>query len=246
MAGTSKTGKSNNQSKNSIKNNNSNQSQKNTKKNKIDSTYTRERKAAAINALKEEDNSREREIYLFIYLAVAIFLLCSNFGWCGVVGDFISNIIFGLFGTVSYVIPIFAFFSAAFLFANGAQKKIVKRVSCAAIFLVVLAFIFQLISGVDKVGIKDLYSVGADHELGGGVVLGGIIVLLHKLIGLTGCIIIIILMSIIGFIVVMDVSIIDMLKNKKMYQITMMIMKIIIQVCGIIVMHLTECRIRMF
>lgn len=210
MAGTNKTGKNNNQSKN----NNSKQG-KNNQKNKIDSTYTRERKDAAVKALKEEDNSREREIYLFVYLAVAIFLLCSNFGWCGVVGDFISNIIFGLLGTVSYVIPIFAFFSAAFLFANGAQKKIVKRVSCAAIFLVVLAFIFQLISGVEGVGIKELYTNGADHELGGGVLLGGIIVLLHKLIGLTGCIIVIILMSIIGFIVVMDVSIIDMLKSKK-------------------------------
>ena len=212
MAGTNKTGKNNNQSKNSAKSSNVKQAKKN---NKIDSTYTRERKEAAINTLKEDDNSREREIYLFVYLAVAIFLLCSNFGWCGVVGDFISNIIFGLFGTVSYVIPIFAFFSAAFLFANGAQKKIVKRVSCAGIFLVVLAFIFQLISGVEKVGIKELYTTGADHELGGGVLLGGIIVLLHKLIGLTGCIIIIILMSIIGFIVVMDVSIIDMLKTKK-------------------------------
>ncbi len=208
MAGTGKTGKNNNKARSNPKSNNGQKKSK-----KVDNTYTTERKNAAIKALKEEEDPRQREIYLFIYLAVALFLLCSNFGWCGVVGDFISNIIFGLFGTVSYVIPIFVFFTAAFLFANGVQKKIVKRVSCAAIFLVVLAFVFQLIAGVKDVGIKELYTNGAQHELGGGVLLGGLILLLHKLIGLTGCIIVIILMSIIGFIVVMDTSIIDMIKN---------------------------------
>jgi len=213
MAGTNKTGKSNNQTKKNTRKTQGGSKGRNTRP-QVDNSYTKQRKAAAMKALAEEgDNSRKREIYLFIYLAVSIFLLCSNFGWCGVVGNFISSIIFGLFGTVSYIIPIFAFFTAAFLFANGAQKKIVKRVSCAAIFLVVIAFIFQLIAGVKGVGIKELYVNGADHELGGGVILGGLVILLHKLIGLTGCIIVIILMAIIGFIVVMDVSIIDMLKN---------------------------------
>ena len=48
----------------------------------IDNTYTKKRKEAAVKALSPEESSRRMEIYLFIYLAVAVFLLCSNFGWC--------------------------------------------------------------------------------------------------------------------------------------------------------------------
>ena len=77
----------------------------------ISTQYTKERKAAARAALEEDDSpSRRNEIYVFIYLAVSVFLICSNFGWCGVVGDFISKIMFGLVGTVSYILPLYIFF----------------------------------------------------------------------------------------------------------------------------------------
>ena len=180
----------------------------------IDNTYTKKRKEAAVKALSPEESSRRMEIYLFIYLAVAVFLLCSNFGWCGVAGDFISGIIFGLVGTVAYLIPIYGFLSVGFLLVNGRHKKIVKRVLCVGIFLVVIAFICQLITGADDATISSLYKDGADVKKGGGVILGGILVLLHKLIGTTGSIIVILLLTVIGIIVVMDVSIIDMIKDK--------------------------------
>ncbi len=181
--------------------------------NRVNNTYTAERKSAAKKALEEPESSRANEIWIFIYLAVAVFLLCSNFGWCGVVGDFISNIIFGLVGTVAYLVPIYLFFSAAFLLSNGAHRKIIKRVLCVGIFLVVIGFICQLITGVDGAGLVSLYKDGATDKKGGGVILGGILVLLHKLIGTIGCIIVIILLTIIGIIVVMDVSLITMIKN---------------------------------
>lgn len=181
--------------------------------NRIDNTYTRQRKNAAKQALDDPENARSSEIMIFVYLAVAVFLLCSNFGWCGVVGDFISKIIFGLLGTVTYIVPIYLFFSAAFLLSNGAHKKIIKRVLCVGIFLIVIAFICQLISGTSGMGIGALYKDGANYKKGGGVILGGLLVLLHKLTGTTGSIIVIVLLTIIGIIIVMDVSILDMLKN---------------------------------
>lgn len=181
--------------------------------NKVNNTYTRERKAAARKALEEPDNSRTGEIWIFVALAVAVFLLCSNFGWCGVAGNFVSDIIFGLVGTVAYLVPIYGFFSAAFLISNGAHKKIIKRVLCVGIFLIVIAFICQLITGTDDVGIVSLYKDGAVQKKGGGVILGGLLVFLSKLIGTTGSIIVIILLTVIGIIVVMDVSLINMIKD---------------------------------
>lgn len=181
--------------------------------NKVDNTYTRERKAAARKALEEQDDSRIGEIWIFVALAVAVFLLCANFGWCGVAGDFVSDIIFGLVGTVAYLVPVYGFFSAAFLISNGAHKKIIKRVLCVGIFLIVIAFICQLITGTDDAGIVSLYKDGAGDKKGGGVILGGLLVLLSKLVGTTGSVIVIILLTIIGIIVVMDVSLINMIKD---------------------------------
>lgn len=213
MAGTNKSGKTNT-ANNRGSSGKTTSAKKNSNSKKIDSTYTRERKNAAVKALAEEGNSRRSEIYLFVYLAVAVFLVCSNFGWCGVVGNFISKIIFGLAGSVSYILPVYLFLSAAFLLSNGAQKRIVKRVLCVAIFILAAAFILQLISGAEDVTIKSLYLDGANHKKGGGVLLGGILALLYKLTGLTGSIIVIVLLTIIGIIVVMDVSIVDTVKNK--------------------------------
>lgn len=161
-----------------------------------------------------KSDPKKNEIWLFVYLAVAVFLLCSNFGWCGVVGNAISGVIFGLFGSVSYILPIYLFFSAAFLLSNGAQKTIVKRVLCVGIFLVVIAFICQLLNGADDMTIKLLYKNGATDKRGGGVILGGILVILYKLIGLTGSVIITVLLTIIGIIIVLDTSIIGFMKTK--------------------------------
>lgn len=170
-------------------------------------------KKNSVNKHKNND-PRRNEIYLFIYLAVMVFLLLSNFGWCGPVGRFFSHILFGLFGTIAYILPVYIFVAAGFLLSNGAQKKVVKRVLCIGLFLIVAAFIFQMTEALDTASLKSLYSDGANDKKGGGAILGGILILLYKLIGLTGSIIVTVLLAIIGIIVVLDVSIIDMLKYK--------------------------------
>ncbi len=217
MAANNKTVQSKNRSNGTSKSNG--QGSRNTSskgKNTANNQYTKDRKAAARAALVDEpdNSSRRNEIYVFIYLAIAVFLICSNFGWCGVVGDFISKIMFGLVGTVSYILPLYIFLSAAFLFSNGAHRKVIKRVLCVAIFIVALAFICQLIVGPEGETVKSLYKNGSINKQGGGVILGGLIVVLNKLIGFTGCVIVTILLIIIGIIIVMDVSIIDTMKSR--------------------------------
>ena len=166
------------------------------------------------NVTVRQPDPRTNEIKLFIYLAVSIFLLCSNFGWCGVIGDFFSGVFFGLFGTVTYILPFYLFLTAAFLLANGAKKRVIKRVFCVALLIITAAFVFQLIMGFNGMTAKKLYELGSKDKRGGGVLLGGALVLLHKGIGLTGCIIVTVLLGIIGIIIVMDVSLIEAIKNK--------------------------------
>ncbi|MBQ9278953.1 MAG: hypothetical protein IJ224_10015, partial [Lachnospiraceae bacterium] len=90
MASTGRNGSSSQNRRNTVNNSNrANNSRNNTNRNRGNSSSR--------NSKKEYD-PRRNEIYLFVYLAVTVFLLLSNFGWCGPIGRFFSNIMFGLFG----------------------------------------------------------------------------------------------------------------------------------------------------
>ena len=161
-----------------------------------------------------QEQARKNEIHLFICMAVCTFFFISNFGWCGVVGNFFAKFMFGLFGVVEYVLPLYIFLTEAFLLSNGAKKAVVNRVLCVGLFIVAAAFIFQLTAGADHMTAKLLYEQGAQEKKGGGFILGGLLVVLHNLIGKPGAIIVIALLIIIGIIVVMNVSLIDFAKER--------------------------------
>ena len=133
-----------------------------------------------------QEQARKNEIHLFICLAVCTFFFISNFGWCGVVGNFFAKFMFGLFGVVEYVLPLYIFLTEAFLLSNGAKKAVVNRVLCVGLFIVAAAFIFQLTAGADHMTAKLLYDQGAQEKKGGGFILGGLLVVLYNLIGKPG------------------------------------------------------------
>ena len=161
-----------------------------------------------------QEQAKKNEIHLFICMAVCTFFFISNFGWCGVVGNFFAKFMFGLFGVVEYVLPLYIFLTEAFLLSNGAKKAVVNRVLCVGLFIVAAAFIFQLTAGADHMTAKLLYEQGAQEKKGGGFILGGLLVVLHNLIGKPGAIIVIALLIIIGIIVVMNVSLIDFARER--------------------------------
>ena len=186
-----------------------------TKKSNSDSSRTRN---SNNRTYKKQRSPRHNEIMIYIYLAICIFLMCSSFGWCGVVGKYVSMFLFGLTGSIAYLLPIYIFLSAAFILSNGVQKEIVKRVLCVGIFLLAIAFVCQLVNGTEGMTAKTLYMQGATAKRGGGFLLGGILVLLHKLIGFTGCIIVTVLLTIIGIVIVVDISFLDIIKNRVQYE----------------------------
>ena len=185
--------------------NNATNSSKSSNSSKRTNTYSKQN--------YEYDDTRRREVLLFVDLAIAIFWFCSNLGWCGVVGNIFSKFIFGLTGTVAYVLPLYFFASRAYLLANGPKRWLVKKVLCFGLFIIAASFIFQLISGVDGVTIKELYSAGSEKKAGGGVILGGLLALLYKLIGITGSIIVIVLITIIAIVVALNFSIVKAIKH---------------------------------
>ena len=157
--------------------------------------------------------ARVREIYLFVYLAVSVFMLCSNFGICGSVGNVISGFFFGLFGFTQYLLPFYLFFAAAFILSNGPKKSIIRKLIWIAVLLMVISFIAQLVHGVETVTAKSLYMDGYSDHKGGGFIFGGILTLLYKLIGKVGVIILTILLTIVAVIMITGFSVINGMKR---------------------------------
>ena len=60
------------------------------------------------------DVAIRNEIFLIILFAVAAFLFVCNFGIAGVVGNTLSNVMFGIFGLTAYVMPLVIFLMIAF------------------------------------------------------------------------------------------------------------------------------------
>ena len=78
---------------------------------------------------KEASVPFRSEVILLLVLAVCIIWFISHFGIGGFVGEKISSLSFGLFGMMSYLVPICVFVGAAFFISNRdngiANKKLV-------------------------------------------------------------------------------------------------------------------------
>lgn len=162
---------------------------------------------------KDLSPERVREIYLLIYLAIAIFLMCANFGICGMAGNAISCLFFGFFGRIQYIMPIYFFLAIAFILANGPKKSVIRKIIWIGIAFVITASIFQLLSGTDIKSFKELFNLGYEKRAGGGIFAGGLTILLIKLISKVGMIILLVVLSFVTIIEVTGISLINFIKN---------------------------------
>lgn len=204
------------------KSNNSSKS-KNTRETKVRSSKAKgtatKSETEKVSRIIDDDEEKAlgpekvREIYLFVYLAIAIFMLCANFGICGVAGNAISGLFFGLFGRIQYIIPVYFFLSLAFILANGPRKSVIRKIIWSGVALLITAAVFQLASGFDKVTAKSLFLDGYDKKTGGGLLAGGIVVLLNMLISKVGVMIILVVLTFVTIIEVTNVSLVSFIKN---------------------------------
>ncbi|MEI3339637.1 MAG: DNA translocase FtsK [Eubacterium sp.] len=126
-----------------------------------------------------QDFPWERELLLFVILAVSILIFISNIGKGGVVGGYLSSFFFGLFGILSYVFPVVLFLIAAFLISNrntggkGAAysgRVILKTVSGVLLFLFLCAFAHLVYHDTETVNYITLFRDSASHKSGGGLI----------------------------------------------------------------------------
>ena len=155
------------------------------------------------------------EIIILSALAAGILLLISNFGIGGFVGDAVSSVLFGLFGTIAYIIPILLFIGIAFVISNKGNSIAYIKTAAGAGFTLMVCTLFQLIMNEYTAGTRlfSYYKISSMHKDGGGL-LGGIVVsALCPAIGVIGTYVIVIILCIICLVIITEKSFIRVVKK---------------------------------
>ena len=147
------------------------------------------------------DDSVKDEIYLIVLLAVCVLLFFCIIGVCGTVGNMFRGVMFGMFGFISYVIPMIIFFAASFCVSNQGNRYAMRKFISAMILCVIFAVICDLITGSlakdSAYSIIDIYKRCSEGRSGGGVIGGTIAWIFVHMMGMAGAVFI----SVVGTIV---------------------------------------------
>ena len=169
----------------------------------------------------EHDIKIRNEIKLLLALLVTCLVFVSNFGLLSPLGDYISKFLFGLFGVISYPLPIIIFLGVAFLISNIKNRKAVVKFIAGVVLCLLISAMIQLIfyGYKEEVSALSYYTTCGNKKSGGGL-LGALIVhALASTTGIVGAYIILLIFIIITLILMTERSFIGGVKkgSKKVY-----------------------------
>lgn len=141
-----------------------------------------------------------REITFIVIILFCILMLLSFFDLCGVVGNAISYISFGLFGILAYLFPVLLLVAAGFSLSNP-KNRMVKRkiIYCSLMYLAFMA-VFQWIMDDTVKNVWGFYTISAKNHSGGGLLGGSICYILEILLGRVGSLLVLLALIILLFI----------------------------------------------
>ena len=115
------------------------------------------------------------EVYLWISLAVALFLFLSNFGICGIVGNTLRDAMLGCFGWMGYVFPVFLAVTIGLVAYNNMNTKVISKIVAVVLLYINMCLLFDLLSYSDnRIDVLKYYKYGSKGEFGGGLVGGAL------------------------------------------------------------------------
>ena len=158
-----------------------------------------------------------KEVYMWIAVALTLFLFLSNFGICGIVGNALRSVMLGCFGWMGFVFPVVLTIIVGIIAYNEINSSIVsKAVTIGGLFFDLCLF-FHLFSygGMEK-SFNYFYTEGASGNFCGGIVGGFLGEILHSLLGLTGAYIIAVVILIICIVVLTERSIMSVIQRRGM------------------------------
>ena len=169
----------------------------------------------------EQERMISNELTLLILLAVAILLFLCNFGIIGPVGNAISGFLFGMFGLLAYIAPVFIFIAAGFGISNQGNHIAVLKLTASIILFFILGAFLHLFQGdlSQSAGysIGELYTLGKDSKLGGGVLFGSLAYLLYSLLDTIGSVLILLVLAIGCIVIITEKSFFHSVKKGGAY-----------------------------
>lgn len=163
----------------------------------------------------------QKEIILWMIVAVSLLLFISNFGVGGIVGNGISGFLFGLFGLIAYIFPIILLAGSFFAVSNKGNTFAILKLVSAILFVIFLCVLFSLITyGSEMVPPIRAFADSRDHKNSGGIVGGALAFLLVKAFGIIGSYIIDIIVLIISLVLITGKSAMKGMQKggKKVYE----------------------------
>lgn len=182
---------------------------------------TRKRNKKQSKKKQDSQSFLKDEIIILSTLAAGILLLISNFGIGGFVGDAVSSVLFGLFGSIAYVIPILLFVGVAFVVSNKRNSIAYIKTAAGAGFTLMVCTLFELIMNEYTSGttLVTYYKISSLHKDGGGFFGGMFVKALCPAIGMIGTYVVAIILCIICLVIITEKSFIRGVKKggKKAY-----------------------------
>lgn len=87
------------------------------------------------------------EIIIWVTLAVSIFLLISNFGIAGFVGETVRNFMLRIIGWMAYIFPFLLFGGISFLVSNRGNAVAYIKTAAGVVLMLLLCILLELIDG---------------------------------------------------------------------------------------------------
>ncbi len=172
---------------------------------------------------KEVDGAIKGEVLLIGIFAAAIFVFLCVIGVIqGKAAEFIQSAMFGIFGLLSYLLPLFVFLAFAFGISNrGNTIAVIKLVSGVVLVFIAGIVSYMLMGQEDFVQngklIAELYKSSSEQRMGGGVLFGSIAHGLYTLVGFGGTLFIVMVLFIISLVFITEKSFLSGLRKGSSY-----------------------------
>ena len=188
-------------------------SRKNTKK-RGSTNQSKQRKPSNKKQI-ETQSFLKSEITILVTLAICAFLMISNFGIGGFIGEALSGFMFGVFGMLAYIVPILFFVGITFMMSNKGNTLAYIKAGACFVLCIMFCTLFQLVMNeyVAETSLVTYYKTSQMHRDGGGFVGGMFVNLLCPSIGVIGTYLVTIVVCIICFVIITEKSFIAGVKK---------------------------------
>ena len=177
---------------------------------------TSKKSTAKRTGKKQETGFLQSEVAILGTFAVSVFLFLSNFHICGFIGDFLSQIMLGVFGSIGYIAPVLLTAGMIFYASNKGNIRAVYKMLAVEVLLLVLCGLAQLVFGggyTEGQTLKEIYETAGESGMGGGIIGGALVVLLHTAVGTIGSYLILLLALIICLVCITEKSFVSAVKT---------------------------------